>query len=89
MKIFTHILYTIGEIKTGNARFHALFQFDFSTGVVRLHIKEGYFLPHLSGFPVTSPIWGPPPSGKQALTRLRSENILSFENVLFSTIRKY
>ena len=28
MKIFTHIPYTVGEIKTGNTRFHALIQFD-------------------------------------------------------------
>ena len=31
MKIFTHILYTIGEIKTGNARFHAQLQFDLNS----------------------------------------------------------
>ena len=28
MKIFTNISYNIGEINTGNARFHAQFQFD-------------------------------------------------------------
>ena len=50
-----------------------------------LHVKEGYFFTPPEW--VTSPIWGPPPSWKQALSRLRSENVLSFENVLFSTIR--
>ena len=34
-------------------------------GVVRLHVKEGYFFTPPKG--VTSPIWGPPPSCKQAL----------------------
>ena len=28
MKIFTHVPYTVREIKTGNTRFHALIQFD-------------------------------------------------------------
>ena len=28
MKIFTHVFHTIGEINTGNAKFHAQFQFD-------------------------------------------------------------
>ena len=28
MKIFTHILHTIGEMKTAKARFHVLIQFD-------------------------------------------------------------
>ena len=28
MKIFTHIPYTVGRIKTGNTRVHALIQFD-------------------------------------------------------------
>jgi len=28
MKIFTHIPYPVGEIKAGNARFHALMQLD-------------------------------------------------------------
>ena len=28
MKIFTHIPYTVGGIKTGNTRVHALIQFD-------------------------------------------------------------
>ena len=37
MKIFTHIPYRIGEMKTGKARFHALIQFD-------LHSFDQYIL---------------------------------------------
>ena len=38
-------------------------------GVVRLHVKEGYFFTPPKQ--VTSPTWGPPPPCKQALTFLK------------------
>ena len=41
---FSHIFHTIGEINTGNARFHAQFQVDlqsFDQNI--LSFKNGYF----------------------------------------------
>ena len=51
-------------------------------GVVRLHVKEGYFftLPKQ----VASPIWGPPPSYKQALKTSTLERTVRNDKEMFN-----
>ena len=58
---------------------HSIERAPQSDGVLRLHVKEGYFFTPPKR--VTSPTWGPPPPCKQALSPNSDQHQFSPGNI--------